>query len=246
VFDPAKDLVPFEKMTSLDRWALGRLNELIRKTTAAYEAFEFYKFYHSLNTFFTVDLSAGYLDMLKDRLYTGKTDGLERRSAQTVLYILLNNLVRIMAPVTSFLAEEVYSYLPGEKAESVFLNDFPKPNPAWDNEALARDIGALFEVRADVSKALEELRQSKIIGSGLDAQVVITADGEKAEVLKRHAGLLSEFFIVSQVSVKMGGYNVEAKKADGEKCERCWYYSTELGTNPQLPTVCPKCTKALS
>lgn len=244
-FDPAKDMVQFSQMTELDRWALGRLNELIRKATAGYEGYEFYKVYHALNHFFTVDLSAGYLDMLKDRLYTWKNDGVERRSSQTVLYLLLDHLVRIMAPITSFLAEETLTYLPGEKPESVFLLEFPKPNSAWDNQDLARDMAALFEVRSDVSKSLENLRQQKVIGSGLDAQVIVTAEGPKMEVLKRHVSLLPEFFIVSQVSLKMGGYQVETKKAEGEKCERCWYYSTDIGTSPQFPTVCPKCTKAL-
>jgi isoleucyl-tRNA synthetase len=243
-FDPAKDSVPFEKMTPLDRWALGRMGEMIRKSQAGYEGFEFYKVYHALNNFFTVDLSAGYLDMLKDRLYTWKKDGLERRSSQTVLYTMLKTLVTVMAPITSFLAEEVLSYMPGEKPESVFLLDFPQPEEKWDDEALSREIAVLFEVRSDVSKSLEALRQDKVIGSGLDAQVILTADGVRFEALKRHESWLSEFFIVSQVALKMGGYRVETKKAAGEKCERCWYYSTELGPMAGAQ-VCPKCAKAL-
>jgi isoleucyl-tRNA synthetase len=128
----------------------------------------------------------------------------------------------------------------------VFLLDFPKARIEWDNEEITREVAALFEVRADVSKSLESLRQSKTIGSGLDAQVVIAADGAKMEVLKKHEGLLSEFFIVSQVHLKMGSYQVETKKADGVKCERCWYYSTEIGKDPSHPSVCPKCSKALA
>lgn len=244
-FNPATDQVPFEKMMPLDQWALGRLGDLIRKCTTGYEAYEFYKVYHSLNTFFTVELSAGYLDMLKDRLYTWKPNGVERRSAQTVLYTVLGALVRVMAPITSFLAEEVFTYIPGEKPESVFLTDFPKPQPQWDNEVLAREISVLWEVRTDVSKSLETLRQNKEIGSGLDARVTVIADGAKHEVLKRHESLLPEFFIVSQVELKMGGYQVETKKASGEKCERCWYFSTEIGKDARFPTVCPKCSKAL-
>jgi len=249
-FDPAKDHVPFAKMTVLDRYALGRLNELTRKTSTAYDNYEFYKVYHALNTFFTVDLSAGYLDMLKDRLYTSKKNSLERRSSQTVVFILLDHLVRIMAPITSFLAEEALSYLPSQKPQesdrSVFLLDFPKANAAWDDVALTAEMNLLFEVRADVSKTLETLRQSKTIGSGLDAQVEVKAEGAKLETLKRHESLLSEFFIVSQVVLKVGSYQVEAKKAEGGKCERCWYYSTELGKSVQFPTVCPKCVTALT
>lgn len=245
-FDPAEHLVPFSNMTPLDRWAMGRLNELIRKVSEGYESYEFYKVYHALNLFFTVDLSAGYLDMLKDRLYTWKKDGIERRSAQTVLYTLLNHLTRLMAPITSFLAEETWSYIPGKRAESVFLTDMPKPVAEWDDATLAADIGALFEVRTDVSKSLEDLRREKTIGSGLDARVTVTADGPRAEVLKRHEGLLCEFFIVSQVELKMGNYSVVTGKARGEKCERCWYFDEQTGTDARFPGVCPKCAKALA
>jgi isoleucyl-tRNA synthetase len=244
-FDPKKDSVPFEKMTVLDQWALGRLNELIRKSVAGYDGFEFYKVYHALNHFFTVDLSAGYLDMLKDRLYTSKTAGLERRSAQTVVFLLVHNLIRIMAPITSFLAEETLTYLPGDKPESVFLLEFPKPTLAWDNEKLAGELATLMEIRTDVSKSLENLRQSKTIGSGLDAKVTITAEGPVHETLKLHESLLPEFFIVSQVELKMGSYGVETRKADGEKCERCWYYSVDIGKDTHYPTVCAKCSRAL-
>jgi isoleucyl-tRNA synthetase len=244
-FDPAKDQIEFSKMTALDQWALGRLNELIKKSTAAYDGYEFYKVYHALNHFFTVDLSAGYLDMLKDRLYTFKKNGLERRSAQTVLFTLLHHLVRIMAPITSFLAEETLTYIPGPHPSSVFLMEFPKPNLAWDQEGLAREMSALFEVRTDVSKSLEELRQTKTIGSGLDAKVEVIADGEQLKILEKYEALLPEFFIVSQVSLKMGGYKIETKKADGEKCERCWYFSPDIGASTRYPTVCKKCSKAL-
>lgn len=245
-FDPKKDVVPYEQMTLLDRWALGRLNELIRKTSSGYENYEFYKVYHALNHFFTVELSAGYLDMLKDRLYTFKKDGLERRSAQTVLYTLVHHLVRVMAPITSFLAEETLTHVPGDKPESVFLMEFPKPDTRWDDDDLKNEIASLFEVRSEVSKSLETLRQNKTIGSGLDARVEISADGAKLDLLKKHESLLPEFFIVSQAALKMGSYSVETTKAHGEKCERCWYYSTDLGSDARFPTVCKKCTKALA
>lgn len=249
-FDPATNSVDFQKMTVLDQWALGRLNELIKDTRAAYEAYEFYKVYHLLNQYFTVTLSAGYLDMLKDRLYTAKKDGVERRSAQTALYTIAESLTRIMAPITSFLSEEVYGYLPGKKAESVFLMDFPQPNAKWDNAALQKDVEGLFEVRSEVTKKLEELRQAKTIGSGLDAKIILKADAERMALLKRHEALLSEFFIVSQVALDMGPFVVEAQHADGQKCERCWYWSTEIGPDhggdAKYPTVCPKCSRALN
>lgn len=245
-FSPQTDSVAFEKMTLLDQWALGRLNELIAETRAAYEAYEFYKVYHLLNQYFTVTLSAGYLDMLKDRLYTFKKTGVERRSAQTALFTIANSLTRIMAPITSFLSEEVYGYLPGPKADSVFLTDFPEVNAKWAGDGLQSDITELFAIRSEVTKKLEELRQTKAIGSGLDARIVIRADGERENVLRKHKVLLEEFFIVSQVELNMGAFEVSAVHAEGEKCERCWYWSTEIGRDKQYPTVCPKCSKALA
>jgi isoleucyl-tRNA synthetase len=245
-FNPERDPVAFKDMTLLDQWAMGRLNELVRKVTEAYDNYEFYKVYHALNLFFTVDLSAGYLDMLKDRLYTFKKDGRERKSAQTVLYTLLTHLTRLMAPITSFLSEETWAYIPGKKAESVLLTDMPKPQPEWDNEKLATQIAGLFEIRSDVSKTLEELRREKTIGGGLDAKVTITADGERGALLKTHNNLLSEFFIVSQVDVKVGGYGVTAGKALGTKCERCWYFDEKTGQDARFPGACPKCVTALS
>lgn len=245
-FDPAKDSVPFEKMTVLDQWALGRLNDLIKDAKAGYDAYEFYKVYHALVQYFTVALSAGYLDMLKDRLYTFKKDGLERRSAQTALYTIAETLTRVMAPITSFLSEEVYGYLPGAKAESVLLTDFPTPNPAWDGEKLKAEMTELFAVRADVTKKLEELRQAKTIGSGLDAKIMVSADGERGQTLKKYQSLLPEFFIVSQVDLSMGQFELKAIHAEGTKCERCWYWSTFVGNDKKFPTVCEKCSKALN
>ena len=184
--------------------------------------------------------------MLKDRLYTFKKNGVERRSAQTALYTIANSLTRIMAPITSFLSEEVYGYLPGPKADSVFLTDFPEVNAKWAGDSLQNDITELFAIRSEVTKKLEELRQTKAIGSGLDAKIVIRADAKRAEVLKRHGDLLTEFFIVSQVEFNVGAFEVSAVHAEGEKCERCWYWSTEIGRDAKYPTVCPKCSKALT
>ncbi len=244
-FEPRSHQVPFKDMTVLDRWALGRLNELVRKVTDAYDNYEFYKVYHALNLFFTVDLSAGYLDMLKDRLYTAKRDGVERRSAQTVLYQLLTHLLPMMAPITSFLSEETWAYVPGDKSESVFLSEFPKVQREWDDARLSPEIAALFEIRSDVSKKLEDLRREKVIGSGLDARVTVTADGERHALLEKYRALLCEFFIVSQVELKMGNYNLSVEHASGTKCERCWYFDEKTGSDHRFVGVCPKCAKAL-
>lgn len=245
-FDPQKDTVEFKDMPALDQWALMRLNKLVEKSTQAYEDYNFYKVYHALNNFFTVDLSATYLDILKDRLYTGKADGLKRRSSQTVIYYMLDDLVKLMAPIVSFIAEETYEYIPGTKKQSVFLEDFPQVNKDWDNSEVYKDIQLILEVRSDVSKVLEDLRKEKVIGSSLEAAAVITANDQKYEVLKKYEADLNELFIVSSTTLKQGDFKVEAEKASGEKCDRCWNYFPDVNTNPDWPGVCPKCLEALT
>lgn len=245
-FDPARDQVEYKDLTPLDQWALNQLNELIEKTTAAYDAYEFYKVYHALNTFFAIDLSATYLDILKDRLYTGRQNGKKRRGAQTVLYHITQSLCGIMAPIASFLAEETYGYLPGEKEESVFLTSYPKGRPEWRNAKIAQDFATLLNVRAASSKELEELRRQKVIGASLDAAIRIEAPDQVTKVLEAYRPSLREFFIVSQFEIHSGAeLKVTALKADGVKCERCWYYDVDTGKDSQFPGVCPKCIEAL-
>jgi len=243
-FDPAKNLVKYEELTEVDQWALDRLYDLNQKITAAYEDYSFYKVYHALNTFFTVELSATYLDILKDRLYTWKADGKERRGSQTVLYYMTDYLVRMMAPVLSFLAEEVYSYMKGDKKESVFLLDFPKAPTQWKNQNLADRFIELLKVRTDVQKELEILRTNKTIGASLEGHVRISAEENVFNILKDFSGL-REFLIVSKVDIDKGTYKVHAEKASGEKCVRCWTYSTEISKSAELPGICPKCVEAL-
>lgn len=259
-FKPQTDAVSIEKMSPIDRWALARLNEVIEKVTSAYENYDFYKVYHLLNQFFTTDLSATYLDALKDRLYTSKASGIRRRGSQTVLYELLKALVGMMAPILSFLSEETYKHFPGDnKSESVFLTRFPKPVKEWANTDLIHDFAFLNMVREDLAKHLEDLRRQKIIGSSLDATAVIYASGPSLLKLKAMSDELREFFIVSDVTVmdlkdapkdsptlpagKL--YLVVAQKAEGSKCERCWHYSPKTGADAQFPNVCPKCVTAL-
>ncbi len=246
-FDPAKNQVTYKDMTPLDQWALNQLNQLIEKTTAGYDNYEFYKVYHALNNYFAHDLSATYLDILKDRLYTGKVDGVKRRAAQTVLYHSLHALCGIMAPIASFLAEETYSYIPGEKKDSVFLTDFPTAVPEWSNARIEQDFSKLLEVRAAASKELEELRRQKTIGSSLDSKITITAPEATRKVLEAYRPYLREFLIVSQFEIKEGSeLKIEAGKADGVKCERCWHFDLNTGKNATFPAFCPKCVEALT
>ncbi|RYZ87595.1 MAG: isoleucine--tRNA ligase, partial [Proteobacteria bacterium] len=244
-FDFKRDQVEYSQMTEIDQWALHELFELTEKVTKAYDTYEFYKVYHLLNNFFTVDLSATYLDVLKDRLYTWKADGTPRRAAQTVLYTITDYVIRMMSPILSFLAEEVYSHVKGEKAESVFLLDFPKAPAQWNQPELMKKFEGLLRVRSDVQKILEPLRTQKVIGASLEAAVTITAEGDLHKDLQAFKDL-REFLIVSKVEVKSGPFAVNAEKAPGEKCVRCWVYSTEISLEAKTLGVCPKCVEALS
>ncbi len=243
-FDAAKDSVPYEKLTMIDKWALSRLAALHRDVTTAYDNYEFYKIYHALNLFFTVDLSAAYMDGLKDRLDTWKADGNPRRGSQTVLHLMTDYLVRMMTPILSFLAEEVYGYMKGPKAESVFLLDYPEAPAQWTNPELEKLFENLLSVRSDVQKVLEPMRAEKVIGASLEAAVTIHADGATLNDLQSFKDL-REFLIVSKVDLKEGAYKIEARKADGEKCVRCWVYSTEISQDAKHQGICPKCVEAL-
>jgi isoleucyl-tRNA synthetase len=244
-FDPAVHSVDIAKMPAIDQWALHKLNELIQKVSEAYSEYSFYKVYHLLNTFFTVELSAIYLDILKDRLYTGKKDGIARRSSQTVLHLMIHNLLGLMAPILSFLAEETYAYVKGPKQESIFLTDFPIGRPEWKNDALATEWQKVFEVRTDVQKTLENLRAQKVIGSSLEAVVTVHAESDLFQLLSKIENL-REIFIVSQVNLAEGKYTISAEKMGGEKCVRCWTYTHDLTKAGPTPGICPKCVEALS
>ena len=244
-FDFAKNQVTPIQMTQVDQWMLHQLYQLITDVTASYEKYEFYKVYHLLNNFFTVALSATYMDILKDRLYTWKADGLARRSAQTVLYITTDSLIRMMAPILSFLAEETYSYFKGKNQDSVFLESFPKACAEWNRPALHSLFEKVLSVRSDVQKKLEELRANKTIGASLEAAVEITAENETLAALNETHDL-REILIISKVQIKAGAYSVVAQKAEGEKCVRCWVYSTEISKHEHTIGICPKCVEALA
>lgn len=244
-FDPKTDSLSYKDLSPLDQWALHELYELNTKIVQAYDKYEFYKVYHALNNFFTVTLSAGYLDILKDRLYTWKANGKPRRSSQTVLFLITDYVIKMMAPILSFLSEETWTYFKGANAESVFLTDFPIAPKDWHQPKLAEQYEILMKVRSDVQKELEVLRNQKTIGASLEAQVTIMASGTTLNALKS-AYDLREFLIVSNVILKEGENKILAEKAPGEKCVRCWVYSTEISKKEPFPDVCPKCVEALS
>ena len=256
-FDPDTQSVPFAEMPEIDRWALHQLEILKERVLTAYQDLEFHVIYQEVNGFCTTEMSSFYLDILKDRMYTSKSDSLERLSAQTVMFRILDTLVRILAPVLSFTSDEVWQFMPGVREESVHLAEFPARHPEWMDDTLAARWDRIIKVRSDVSKALELARVAKTIGHSLDAAVTITAPTELFDFLQGYAAELNSIFIVSKATLataiegecwtseNLEGLKVQVTAAPGVKCERCWYYSEELGTNSEHPTICPKCTQAV-
>jgi isoleucyl-tRNA synthetase len=244
-FDPARDAVPVEELLPIDRWALARLVEWADTVERAYADYAFHLAYHATIELCSVDLSSVYFDIIKDRLYTARKDGRARRSGQTVLHLVAQDLLRLLAPILSFTAYEGWKHLPGRPAENVFLAGFPSRERPKDAAALEARYGKLFEVRATVQKALESARQAKLIGSGLEARVTVRAEGETLALLESARDELATLFIVSQVELGRGPLAVEVARAPGKKCERCWMYAEDVGQAPAHPTVCGKCAAAL-
>jgi isoleucyl-tRNA synthetase len=256
-FIPATDSVPYRDMPEIDRWALHQLELLKEKVLKAYEACEFHVLYHAVNSFCTVEMSAFYLDILKDRVYTSKSVSLERKSAQTAMYVILETVVKVMAPVLSFTTDEVWHYMPKQAEESVHLSSFPALRPEHKDDGLVERWDQLIKVRAEVSKALEQARVAKVIGHSLDAAVAIAAPRELHEFLGEYAAELKNIFIVSKVQLveSLNGefhaaetipdLSIQVTAAPGEKCERCWCYDEEIGGDEEHPTICPKCLRAV-
>jgi len=251
-FDPEKDGIPYQELYEIDRWALHQLQKLISRVREAYDRFEFHTVYHSVQNFCAVEMSALYFDILKDRLYTFPTRSLGRRSAQTALYEVLKTLASLMAPILSFTAEEVWRHLPkreGEK-ESIHLKLFPNAQKEYVDETLNERWEKLWEIRAVVTKALEDARKEKKIGLSLDAQVQLYLPEKVYQFLQPFQKELKSIFIVSSVTLHLGGKDekevrVEVLRAEGQKCERCWNYDVSVGQHPEHQTVCQRCVEAI-
>ncbi len=255
-FDPARDRQSSARLDEVDRWILDRLARLIGRVRRAYEEYEFHTVFHAVHNFCAVDLSALYLDIIKDRLYTSRPDDPRRRAAQTTCFDVFTTLARLMAPILTFTCEEAWRYLPGVHAESVHLEPFPEAAREWLDETLKRDWDRLLEVRREVAKALEMARNAKLIGSGLEAAVRIThAPEDLPELLRAKRELLPTLFIVSRVDLDRAssaasvtyegqdipGLVIGVDRARGEKCERCWMRSEHVGANAVHPTLCERC-----
>ncbi len=236
-------------LLEIDRWAMMRLQNVIKKVERAYEEFEFHQVFHAVHNFCVTDMSAFYLDILKDRLYTFKADSLERRAAQWVLYSIAESLIKLIAPILSFTAEEAWQHLPFKKTESVFLDSMPKVNESFMNLELEKKWEKLIEIRDEVNKALEVKRQEKFIGNSLEAKVILSVSENLKEFLSPYLDFLPTLFIVSQVELKETEsldkeFSVKIEKADGQKCQRCWIYSPMVGKF-EIKDVCPKCFNVL-
>ena len=259
-FDP-DDQVPWADMLPLDKWALAQLGKLIRRCLDAYERYEFHTVTYAIHNFCVVEMSNFYLDVIKDRLYCDGKDSLSRRSAQTAIYRILDAMTRLLAPVLSFTADEIWLAMPHEKGadgRNVCLNDMPEADSAWtltaEEEASWADV---LRIRADVNKALELSRAEKRIGKPLDAKVTLFAEGEADGIVHAmDAAALPALFIVSETEIVRGpGEGVKGENVPGltvkvepsvlPKCERCWTHSASVGSDSEHPTLCARCAAAI-
>ncbi|SHI20088.1 Isoleucyl-tRNA synthetase [Sporobacter termitidis DSM 10068] len=259
-FDP-DDAVPFEEMPELDKWAVIRFNRLIERVRASFDKYEYHTIYHGVHNFCAVEMSNIYLDIIKDRLYCDGTASLSRKSAQSAVYLILDGIVRLIAPILAFTAEEIWAAMPHRKndvAESVLYNDMPRPNPAYDYApGQESKWDKLLALRADVNKALEVARAGKVVGKPLDAEITLYLDetGRAAfEEIKNES--LKDIFIVSKVDVAFGagtgyetqefkGARVEVRASQAPRCVRCWTHDDRVGESADHPELCPRCRKAV-
>ena len=260
-FDPNRHMVAYEDLEELDKWALSRLNGLCRRAASAFDNYEFHNIYHDLHNFCTIDMSKLYIDITKDRLYCENKDNPKRRSAQTVMYHVLSSLIRLVAPILSYTAEEAWGYishLDSDDKESVFYNDIPTYKAEFDFPEAEARYNAIFDVRDDVMKALELARAEKRIGKSLEAEITIygSADNEAMKLFRQYGNEeLKELFIVSKVILSEdgapegaftetnSGISVMVKEAVGEKCVRCWMYTEDGVTDSDGQPLCSRCKK---
>ena len=251
-FNPDIDSVPDDKLTELDKWALMKLDSVIDKVNEGYNNFDFHIAFHAIHNFCVTDMSNFYLDIIKDRLYCEKEDSEIRRSAQTTMYRILSAVARLSAPIISFTAEEIWSYMPhssSDDAESIFLNQMPEKSGISLSDEFVAKWDFIYSNREAVNKVLEEKRNEKLIGKSLEAKIIIHCNSETAEKYKAISDHLSEILIVSDVEVSADRNDSETEfevvKAEGGKCERCWTYSTTVGSDSEHPTLCERCCKAV-
>jgi len=264
-FEPARHRVKTADLPELDRWALARYEELKQRVLKGYEKYEFHTIYHGLNYFCGTTMSAFYLDIIKDRLYTAGTDSAQRRAAQTVLHEILDGLLRLMSPILSFTAQEAWESLYNHDdstplTESVFFAEFPEKREEEIDTGLESRWTNLIRVRSEITRALELARKEKVIGHPLEAEVLLVVEGELAPFVCQEWQTIKEICIVSELSVledeavkglnvlkseEVPGLKVAVRAAAGNKCERCWTRSTTVGQNSDHPEICQRCAQVI-
>lgn len=260
-FNPETDLVPTAKMIMLDRWIVDRASKLQQTILNAYQDYDFHIIYQEIHNFCSFDLGSFYLDVIKDRQYTGKADGIPRRSAQTAMYYLLEALVRWIAPILSFTADEIWQYMPGQRNESVFLNEWYTQLPTLDASAKINDQDwqQILIVRSAVNKVLEDTRQSGLIGSGLEAGVILYCDKPLLSVLQKLQDELRFVLITSDAALQpldkatadatnteLAGLRVVVKKISDPKCARCWHRRADVNQDHNYPNICERCVQNIA
>jgi len=265
-YDPGQNRVDVAELPELDRWALARFEELKRKILKGYEKYEFHTIYHGLNYFCGTTMSAFYLDIIKDRLYTSGTDSVQRRAAQTVLYEILDGLLRLMSPVLSFTAQEAWESLHNHDTttpldQSIFFAEFPTLREEEIDSGLESRWNNLIKIRSEITRALEIARRDKVIGHPLEAEVLLEVEGDLAPFVEKEWKTIKEICIISELtkltseavkgvnvfeSEELAGIKVAVKAAPGEKCERCWIRSTTVGENGDHPQICARCSQVVA
>ncbi len=251
-FNPDTDCVSDDKLTELDKWALMRLDALIDKVNEGYDSFDFHIAFHAIHNFCVIDMSNFYLDIIKDRLYCEKENSDLRRAAQTAMYRILSAVARLMAPIISFTAEEIWQFMPHastDDKQSIFLNQMPEKSGIEFSEDFVNKWSFIYNTREAVNKALEEARNEKVIGKSLEANIIVHCGSDcYYESCCEMRDQLAEILIVSGVTVVRdadGETTYEVVKAEGEKCERCWAYSKSVGSDSEHPTLCARCAAAI-
>ena len=250
-FDPNKDFVSPDDFLPIDKWAMIKLNDLIATVIDAYDKYEFHQVYHSIHKFCVVDMSNFYLDVLKDRLYTEKADSKERRAAQTVMYHILESLTLMLAPILAYTSDEIWRFMPhadDADPENVLFNDMPGRFELEVEDGFEAAWDRIHDLRDTVKKSLEVVIKDKTVKSSLETCVTLKASGDEYEFIKSILPELKTVFIVSDVKLveNSGELEVEVAKAEGDKCERCWCYSTTVGSSAEHPTLCARCAAILS
>ncbi len=248
-FDPFNSIIPFNELTELDKWAIYQLKLLEDKVIKSYQDYEFHIAYHAIQNYCVVNLSSFYLNILKDRLYVLKNDSYGRRSAQTGIFHILNSLVRLMAPIYSFTAEEVWEHIPNflNKEESVHLAEFIRTDISFIEQDLIKRWEIFEDIREKVLKELELAREKDLIHDSLEAKIIIRVKSDKFDFYNKYKDILKEIFVVSQIEIVSSDEKMEiiVERAKGKKCLRCWNYDELTGTISLNEEICPRCYSIL-